>query len=70
MKKILFALCLLPLLCNSCSSSNEEDILPQERLAMTIKRIDDDRREFILKPIGKKYEELVKEIEYENNCHG
>ena len=47
-----------------------EDILPQERLAMTIKRIDDDRREFILKPIGKKYEELVKEIEYENNCHG
>ena len=25
---------------------------------------------FILKPIGKKYEELVKEIEYENNCHG
>ena len=47
-----------------------EDILPQERLAMTIKRIDDDHREFILKPIGKKYEELVKEIEYENNCHG
>ena len=42
-----------------------EDILPQERLAMTIKRIDDDHREFILKPIGKKYEELVKEIEYE-----
>ena len=34
------------------------------------KRIDDDHREFILKPIGKKYEELVKEIEYENNCHG
>lgn len=31
MKKILFALCLLPLLCNSCSSSNEEDILPQEK---------------------------------------
>ena len=43
-----------------------EDILPQERLAMTIKRIDDDHREFILKPIGKKYEELVKEIDYEN----
>ena len=47
-----------------------EDILPQERLAITIKRIDDSKREFILNPIGKKYEELVKEIEYENNCHG
>ena len=31
-----------------------EDILPQERLAMTIKRIDDDHRKFILKPIGVK----------------
>ena len=38
--------------------------------AYRLKRIDDDHREFILKPIGKKYEELVKEIEYENNCHG
>ena len=47
-----------------------EDILPQERLAITIKRIDDSKREFILNPIGKKYEELVKEIDYENNYHG
>ena len=47
-----------------------EDILPQERLAFTIKRIDDSKREFILNPIGKKYEELVKEIDYENNYHG
>ena len=42
----------------------------QERLAITIKRIDDSKREFILNPIGKKYEELVKEIDYENNYHG
>lgn len=47
-----------------------EDILPQERLAITIKRIDDSKRKFILNPIGKKYEELVKEIDYENNYHG
>ena len=47
-----------------------EEILPQERLAITIKRIDDDQREFVLNPVGKKYEELVKEIDYENNCHG
>ena len=47
-----------------------EDILPQERLAITIKRIDDSKREFVLNPIGKKYEELVKEIDYENNYHG
>ena len=47
-----------------------EDILPQERLAITIKRIDDSKREFVLNPIGEKYEELVKEIDYENNYHG
>ena len=47
-----------------------EDILPQERLAITIKRIDDSKREFVLNPIGKKYEELVEEIDYENNYHG
>ena len=44
-----------------------QDILPQ---AITIKRIDDSKREFILNPIGKRYEELVEEIDYENNCHG
>ncbi len=37
-----------------------EDILPQERLAMTIKRIDDDHRKFILKPIGKKIRRTCK----------
>ena len=39
-----------------------EDSLPQERLAIEIKRIDENRRKFILKPIGSRYEELCKEL--------
>lgn len=39
-----------------------EDILPEERLDITIKRIDDNEREFILQPIGKLYEDLVGEL--------
>jgi len=37
-----------------------EDYLPQERLAIEIKRIDENNRKFILKPTGKRYEELCK----------
>lgn len=39
-----------------------EDILPTERLDIEIKRIDDQQRIFILRPIGQKYEALVKEL--------
>ncbi|KGR76893.1 tRNA (adenosine(37)-N6)-threonylcarbamoyltransferase complex ATPase subunit type 1 TsaE [Ureibacillus manganicus] len=39
-----------------------EDSLPQERLAIEIKRIDENGRKFILKPIGSRYEELCKEL--------
>ncbi|MGN1182136.1 MAG: tRNA (adenosine(37)-N6)-threonylcarbamoyltransferase complex ATPase subunit type 1 TsaE [Faecalibacillus sp.] len=39
-----------------------EDILPEKRLDITIKRIDDNEREFILQPIGKLYEDLVGEL--------
>jgi len=39
-----------------------EDYLPQERLAIEIKRIDENNRKFILKPTGKRYEELCKEL--------
>lgn len=37
-----------------------EDYLPQERLAIEIKRIDENSRKFILKPIGSRYEALCK----------
>lgn len=39
-----------------------EDILPRERLEIVIRRIDDNKREFVLNPIGKQYELLVEEI--------
>ncbi len=39
-----------------------EEFLPQERLAIEIKRIDENNRKFILKPNGKRYEELCKEL--------
>lgn len=39
----------------------EED-LPEHRLEIEIHRIDDDKRKFIFKPIGNRYEELCKEL--------
>lgn len=39
----------------------EED-LPEERLAIEIYRIDDNKRKFVLKPIGKRYERLCEEL--------
>ena len=39
-----------------------EEYLPDERLAIEIYRIDDNKRKFVLKPIGKRYERLCKEL--------
>jgi tRNA threonylcarbamoyladenosine biosynthesis protein TsaE len=39
-----------------------EEYLPNERLAIEIKRIDENSRKFILKPIGTRYEQLCKEL--------
>ncbi|RUL51796.1 MULTISPECIES: tRNA (adenosine(37)-N6)-threonylcarbamoyltransferase complex ATPase subunit type 1 TsaE [Lysinibacillus] len=39
-----------------------EEYLPDERLAIEIYRVDDTKRKFILKPIGKQYERLCEEL--------
>ena len=39
-----------------------EDFLPKERLEITIKRLNEDSRLFIFKPIGLKYEKIVEEL--------
>lgn len=39
----------------------EED-LPEERLAIEIYQIDEQKRKFVLKPIGKRYERLCEEL--------
>lgn len=39
-----------------------EDILPDQRLEVEIKKIDQDTREFILKAIGSRYEQLVEDF--------
>lgn len=39
----------------------EED-LPEERLEIEIQRIDEHKRKYILKPIGKRYERLCEEL--------
>lgn len=39
-----------------------EESLPQERLEIEIKRIDENSRKFILKPLGRRFEELCKEL--------
>jgi tRNA threonylcarbamoyladenosine biosynthesis protein TsaE len=39
----------------------EED-LPEERLAIEIYRIDEQKRKFVLKPIGQRYERLCEEL--------
>ncbi|MFY3792131.1 tRNA (adenosine(37)-N6)-threonylcarbamoyltransferase complex ATPase subunit type 1 TsaE [Ureibacillus sp. MALMAid1270] len=39
-----------------------DEYLPDERLEIEIKRIDENNRKFILKPIGRRYEELCKEL--------
>lgn len=39
-----------------------EDILPLERLSITIKIVDENTRVFILKPSGKQYEDLCNAI--------
>lgn len=43
-------------------SSMIKDILPKERLDINIKTIDEDTRVFIIKPIGKEYEELCEAV--------
>lgn len=39
-----------------------ENILPQERLEIIIKKIDENAREFIFKAIGARYEQLLEEF--------
>ncbi|QCR33967.1 tRNA (adenosine(37)-N6)-threonylcarbamoyltransferase complex ATPase subunit type 1 TsaE [Lysinibacillus sp. SGAir0095] len=39
-----------------------EEYLPDERLAIEINRIDNDKRKFVLKPIGSRYERLCEEL--------
>lgn len=39
-----------------------QNILPEERLEITIKRTGDKQREFVLNPIGKQYEDLTGEL--------
>ena len=39
-----------------------EEYLPDERLAIEIYRIDNDKRKFVLKPIGSRYERLCEEL--------
>lgn len=39
-----------------------EEYLPDEKLAIEIYRIDDSKRKFVLKPIGKRYERLCEEL--------
>ena len=39
-----------------------EDALPEERLAIEIYRIDENKRKFVLKPIGKRYVRLCEEL--------
>lgn len=39
-----------------------EENLPENRLEITIQRIDDNKRKFIFKPIGKRYERLCEEL--------
>lgn len=39
-----------------------EEYLPDERLAIEIYRSDDNKRKFVLKPIGKRYERLCEEL--------
>jgi len=39
-----------------------ENDLPNERLAIEIYRIDQDKRKFVFKPIGKRYERLCEEL--------
>ncbi len=39
-----------------------DNILPVERLAMTISKNEDESRTFVLKAIGEKYENIIKEL--------
>lgn len=39
-----------------------QNILPENRLEITIKRLGDRQREFVLHPLGKQYEDLVGEL--------
>lgn len=39
-----------------------QDILPEKRLEITIKRTGDMQREFVFHPVGKQYEDLVGEL--------
>ena len=39
-----------------------KDELPEERLDITIKIIDEDKRLFVIRPIGKIYEELCEAV--------
>lgn len=39
-----------------------EDDLPEERLAIQIEYVDETKRRFVLTPMGKRYEQLCKEL--------
>ncbi len=39
-----------------------EEILPKERLAITIKKIDDNQRCFIFEAVGQQYKDIIKEL--------
>ena len=43
-------------------ASTIKDILPEERLDIKFKVIDENKRSIILKPYGKKYEELCEDV--------
>lgn len=51
-------------------SKKIEEILPEERINIYIKRIDDDRRVLYIDGSGKAYDKLVGELNsYENTCN-
>ena len=47
-----------------------EDILPENRLDITILRQGPQQRQFVFRPNGKIYEDIVGELTNENNRHG
>ena len=47
-----------------------EDILPENRLDITILRQGPQQRQFVFRPNGNIYEDIVGELTNENNRHG
>lgn len=50
-------------------SNKIEEVLPEERINIEIKRIDDDRRILHISGSGKAYDKLVGELNNENTCN-